>query len=61
MHNLAVLDADGGGKDGTTKGASQWFRKAADRGIAEQPDSISASFMRAASASDGERRICRNR
>ena len=35
MHNLAVLDADGGGKGANYKSASTWFRKAADRGVAD--------------------------
>ena len=35
MHNLAVLDADGGGKGANYKSAAQWFRKAADRGVAD--------------------------
>jgi len=33
MHNLAVLDADGGGKGPNYKSAAVWFRKAADHGI----------------------------
>ena len=35
MHNLAVLDADGGGKGADYTSAAQWFRKAAERGVAD--------------------------
>jgi localization factor PodJL len=46
MHNLAVLDADGGGKGANYKGASQWFRKAADRGVADSQYNLGILYAR---------------
>src|SRR5437764_4070512 len=46
MHNLAVLDADGGGSGANYKGASQWFRKAADRGVADSQYNLGILYAR---------------
>ena len=46
MHNLAVLDADGGGKGADYKSAAQWFRKAADRGIADSQYNLGILYAR---------------
>jgi len=46
MHNLAVLDADGGGKGANYKNASQWFRKAADRGVADSQFNLGILYAR---------------
>jgi localization factor PodJL len=46
MHNLAVLDADGGGKGANYKSASQWFRKAADRGVADSQYNLGILYAR---------------
>jgi localization factor PodJL len=46
MHNLAVLDADGGGKGADYKNASQWFRKAADRGVADSQFNLGILYAR---------------
>ena len=46
MHNLAVLDADGGGKGANYKSASQWFRKAADRGVADSQFNLGILYAR---------------
>jgi len=46
MHNLAVLDADGGGKGADYKSASQWFRKAADRGVADSRSTSAFLYAR---------------
>ena len=46
MHNLAVLDADGGGKGANYKNASQWFRKAADRGVADSQYNLGILYAR---------------
>lgn len=45
MHNLAVLEADGGGKP-DYKGASSWFRKAAERGIADSQFNLGILYAR---------------
>ena len=46
MHNLAVLDADGGGKGANYKSASQWFRKAAERGVADSQFNLGILYAR---------------
>ena len=46
MHNLAVLDADGGGKGANYKNASQWFRKAADHGVADSQYNLGILYAR---------------
>ena len=46
MHNLAVLDADGGGKGANYKDASYWFRKAADRGVADSQFNLGILYAR---------------
>ena len=46
MHNLAVLDADGGGKGANYKSASTWFRKAADRGVADSQFNLGILYAR---------------
>ncbi len=46
MHNLAVLDADGGGKGANYKSASIWFRKAADRGVADSQFNLGILYAR---------------
>ena len=46
MHNLAVLDADGGGKGADYKSAAQWFRKAADRGVADSQFNLGILYAR---------------
>ena len=46
MHNLAVLDADGGGKGADYKSAAQWFRKAADRGVADSQVNLGILYAR---------------
>ena len=46
MHNLAVLDADGGGKGANYKSAAQWFRKAADRGVADSQFNLGILYAR---------------
>jgi localization factor PodJL len=46
MHNLAVLDADGGGNGANYKSASQWFRKAADRGVADSQFNLGILYAR---------------
>jgi localization factor PodJL len=46
MHNLAVLDADGGGKGANYKSASVWFRKAADRGVADSQFNLGILYAR---------------
>jgi len=46
MHNLAVLDADGGGNGANYKNASLWFRKAADRGIADSQFNLGILYAR---------------
>jgi len=46
MHNLAVLDADGGGKGANYKSASEWFRKAADRGVADSQFNLGILYAR---------------
>jgi len=46
MHNLAVLDADGGGKGANYKNAAQWFRKAADRGVADSQFNLGILYAR---------------
>src|SRR5437764_11948812 len=46
MHNLAVLDADGGGSRANYKGDSQWFRKAADRGVADSQYNLGILYAR---------------
>ena len=46
MHNLAVLDADGGGKGANYKSAAQWFRKAADRGVADSQYNLGILYAR---------------
>jgi localization factor PodJL len=46
MHNLAVLDADGGTKGANYKSASLWFRKAADRGIADSQFNLGILYAR---------------
>jgi localization factor PodJL len=46
MHNLAVLDADGGGKGADYKNAAQWFRKAADRGVADSQFNLGILYAR---------------
>ena len=46
MHNLAVLDADGGGKGANYKSASKWFRKAADRGVADSQFNLGILYAR---------------
>src|SRR5262249_37855130 len=45
-HNLAVLDADGGGKGANYQGAAQWFRKAADRGVADSQYNLGILYAR---------------
>jgi localization factor PodJL len=45
MHNLAVLDADGG-KGANYKTASTWFRKAADRGVADSQFNLGILYAR---------------
>jgi len=45
MHNLAVLDADGGGSP-DYKSAAQWFRKAADRGVADSQFNLGILYAR---------------
>ena len=46
MHNLAVLDADGGGKGANYTSAAQWFRKAADRGVADSQYNLGILYAR---------------
>ena len=46
MHNLAVLDADGGGKGADYKSAAQWFRKAADYGISDSQFNLGILYAR---------------
>jgi localization factor PodJL len=46
MHNLAVLDADGGGKGANYNSAAQWFRKAADRGVADSQYNLGILYAR---------------
>src|SRR5262245_25152453 len=46
MHNLAVLDADGGGKGANYQSAADWFRKAADRGIADSQFNLGILYAR---------------
>jgi localization factor PodJL len=46
MHNLAVLDADGGGRGANYKSASQWFRKAADHGVADSQFNLGILYAR---------------
>jgi localization factor PodJL len=46
MHNLAVLDADGGSKGANYKSASEWFRKAADRGVADSQYNLGILYAR---------------
>jgi localization factor PodJL len=46
MHNVAVLEADGGGKGANYKGAAQWFRKAADRGVADSQFNLGILYAR---------------
>jgi localization factor PodJL len=46
MHNLAVLAADGGGKGADYKDAAQWFRKAADRGVADSQFNLGILYAR---------------
>jgi localization factor PodJL len=46
MHNLAVLDADGGGKGANYTSAAQWFRKAAERGVADSQFNIGILYAR---------------
>jgi len=46
MHNLAVLDADGGGKGANYESAAQWFRKAADRGVADSQFNLGILYAR---------------
>jgi localization factor PodJL len=46
MHNLAVLDADGGGKGPNYKGAATWFKKAAERGVADSQYNLGILYAR---------------
>jgi localization factor PodJL len=46
MHNLAVLDADGGGKGPNYKSAADWFRKAAERGVADSQFNLGILYAR---------------
>jgi localization factor PodJL len=46
MHNLAVLDADGGGKGANYKNASEWFHKAADRGVSDSQFNLGILYAR---------------
>jgi localization factor PodJL len=46
MHNLAVLDADGGGRGANYKSAAQWFRKAAERGVADSQFNLGILYAR---------------
>src|SRR5438045_6054605 len=46
MHNLAVLDADGGGRGANYKSAALWFRKAADRGVADSQFNLGILYAR---------------
>jgi localization factor PodJL len=46
MHNLAVMDADGGGKGANYKSAAQWFRKAADHGVADSQFNLGILYAR---------------
>jgi localization factor PodJL len=46
MHNLAVLDADGGGKGADYKSAAQWFRKAADHGVSDSQFNLGILYAR---------------
>ena len=46
MHNLAVLDADGGSKGANYKSASLWFRKAAERGVADSQFNLGILYAR---------------
>src|SRR5205814_5450457 len=39
-------DADGGGSGANYKGASQWFRKAADRGVADSQYNLGILYAR---------------
>jgi localization factor PodJL len=41
-----VLDADGGGKGADYKNAAQWFRKAADRGVADSQFNLGILYAR---------------
>jgi localization factor PodJL len=41
-----VLDADGGGKGANYKSASIWFRKAADRGVADSQFNLGILYAR---------------
>jgi localization factor PodJL len=41
-----VLDADGGGKGANYKSAAQWFRKAADRGVADSQFNLGILYAR---------------
>jgi localization factor PodJL len=41
-----VLDADGGGKGANYKSASEWFRKAADRGVADSQFNLGILYAR---------------
>jgi localization factor PodJL len=46
MHNLAVLDADGGATGANYKSAAQWFRKAAERGVADSQFNLGILYAR---------------
>ncbi|MET0970028.1 MAG: tetratricopeptide repeat protein, partial [Tardiphaga sp.] len=46
MHNLAVLDADGGARGANYKSASLWFRKAAERGVADSQFNLGILYAR---------------
>ena len=46
MHNLAVLDADGGGRGPNYKAAANWFKKAAERGIADSQYNLGILYAR---------------
>jgi localization factor PodJL len=41
-----VLDADGGGKGANYKNASEWFHKAADRGVADSQFNLGILYAR---------------
>jgi len=47
MHNLAVLDADGGQQGRQLRGTrAQWFRKAAERGVADSQFNLGILYAR---------------
>jgi localization factor PodJL len=46
MHNLAVLEADGGSRGPNYKVAAQWFLKAAERGVGDSQFNLGILYAR---------------